>query len=118
MITFERIQVVGSIGSCNIVNGERKSYFKLSLTPGRRMLRGEQRSIWYNILVPKELVRDEKRFLELYRKSRLMAVDGRPIPEAFIDSAGVLKAEITIIVDSLPVLLDPASTGLPSAPAA
>lgn len=111
MFTFERIQVYGTIGSITRTNGQRTQYFKLSLTPGSRTVRGEKVQIWYSIFVPFDRIRDHDTFERMHRVGRKIAVDGKPIMDVWSDkTTGEPRGEITIMMDTLPVLLDSADS--------
>lgn len=107
MITYEKITVQGYIGSVYFNQNGTKPFFKLTVSPGDRTVRGEKRAIWYNVLIPLSEIHDENRFREMYVPGRRVIVDGRPRAEAYIDSTGELRAETAIIVkDQLPFLMD------------
>lgn len=107
MLTYEKITVQGYIGSVYFNPNGTKPFYKLTVSPGDRVVRGEKKPIWYNVLIPLSEISDENRFKEMYVPGRRVIVDGRPRAEAYINSAGELCAETAIIVKGqLPYLMD------------
>ncbi len=105
-MAFERITVVGNIGSVEVQKSKAgNSYLRLSVAVDRSQ--GDSRQVvWYSVLMFGSMVRDEERMLALYSKGRLILVEGRPQVEAFIKKDGSAGLDNTIIAISMPELLD------------
>lgn len=105
-MSFERITVVGNIGSVELLTSKASNpYLRLSLAVDRNA--GEAKSTtWYSVLLFGSLVNDRQRLLTLYTKGRLVLVEGRPQVEAFIKRDGSAGLDNTIIAISMPELLD------------
>lgn len=107
MVTYERIQVIGRIGMCEFLRGQNRDFYKLRVCPGERKIRGELVTVWYNVVVSTELIKDRAIFERMYAKGRLVVCEGVPTAEAFTDrTSGAVRAETTISCRVLPTLLD------------
>lgn len=105
-MAFERITVVGNIGSVEILTSKAGNpYLRMSVAVDRSQ--GESKNVvWYSVLMFGSMVRDEARLLSMYTKGRLVLVEGRPQVEAFIKKDGSAGLDNSIIAISMPELLD------------
>lgn len=105
-MSFERITVVGNIGSAELLKSKAgNSYFRLSLGVSRASGAGRDVA-WYSVLMFGALAADTQKLMSLYTKGRLILVEGRPQVEAFIRKDGSAGLDNTIIAISMPELLD------------
>lgn len=105
-MSFERITVVGNIGSAEVLTSKAGNpYLRLSLAVDRGS--GDARhSVWYSVLLFGAMVKDKQQALARYSSGRLALVEGRPQVEAFIKKDGSAGLDNTIIAISMPELLD------------
>lgn len=105
-MAFERITVVGNIGSVEVLKSKAGNpYLRMSVAVDRSQ--GDSKNVvWYSVLLFGSMVRDEERLISLYSKGRLVLVEGRPQVEAFIRKDGSAGLDNTIIAISMPELLD------------
>lgn len=105
-MSFERITVVGNIGSAEILRSKAGNpYLRMSVAVDRGT--GDSKStVWYSVLMFGSMVRDEERLLANYTKGRVVLVEGRPQVEAFIRKDGSAGLDNSIIAISMPELLD------------
>lgn len=104
-MAWERISVVGNIGTMTVTtsSGGRK-YGKMSVAVNRGV-GASQVTIWYNVLLFGDMVKDEARLKANYTVGRLVLVEGRPQTEAYL-SEGKPKIDNAIIATTMPELLD------------
>lgn len=105
-MAFERITVVGNIGSVELLTSRQGNpYLRMSVAVDRSQ--GDNRNVvWYSVLMFGGMVKDEARIQSLYTKGRLVLVEGRPQVEAFIKKDGTAGLDNTIVAISMPELLD------------
>lgn len=105
-MAYERITVVGNIGSIELMTSKAGNpYLRMSVAVDRSQ--GDAKAVvWYSVLMFGSMVRDHERMLANYTKGRLVLVEGRPQVEAFIRKDGSAGLDNTIIAMSIPELLD------------
>lgn len=105
-MAFERITVVGNIGSVDFLNSKQgNAYLRMSVAVDRG--HGDNKNVvWYSVLMFGSLVKDEARTRALYGVGRQVLVEGRPQVEAFVKKDGSAGLDNTIVAISMPELLD------------
>ena len=105
-MAYERIQIVGNIGSCDsLISKANKQYIRLTVAVDRSGGRNEH-VVWYQVMLFGQLAADSEGILLRYKKGRQILVEGRPHTEAYAKKDGSLAIDNTIIASCLPELLD------------
>lgn len=107
---YEKITVVGNIGSVDVLESKAgNKYLRMSVAANRGS--GEQKSTcWYSVVIFGKMAENSESLLRVFRKGRQVLVEGRPQVEAFIKKDGTAGVDNTIIAATLPILLDSASS--------
>jgi len=105
-MAYERITIVGNIGSAELLQSAAgNTYIRLTVAVERTSSKSKS-LVWYSVLLFGSMVKDPERQLAMYGKGRLVLVEGRPQTEAFIKRDGSAGVENTIVAMSMPELLD------------
>lgn len=108
-MAFERITIVGNIGSVTPMETQekKKPYIKLSVAVDRKTLGSATRvPVWYTVLLFGPLATSPEQFVSLYQKGRMVLVEGRPQSEPYLKADGTVGLDNVIIATTRPELLD------------
>ena len=107
-MSFEKIIVSGNIGSVDELKSQSgNKYLRMSVAANSGS--GAARKVcWYSVLIMGKMSENTEALLRVFKKGRLVLVEGRPQVEAFIKKDGTAGLDNTIIAASLPTLLDAA----------
>ncbi|MNR71600.1 Single-stranded DNA-binding protein [compost metagenome] len=103
-MAYERIQVVGNIGSAEILKSSAgMPYFQMSVAVDRGQGDAKQ-VVWYKVLLFGAMVKNEAA-LANYVVGRQVLVEGRPQVEGYLKKDGTVGLDNVIIAISMPELL-------------
>jgi len=110
-MSYERITVVGNIGSVTpVVSEGGRPYIRLTLAVNRGQ--GEYRkTVWYTVMLFGVMAREPEKFVTRYRVGRLVLVEGRPQTEAYLRKDGSPEVDNAIVATAMPELLDAPKQG-------
>lgn len=105
-MAYERITVVGNIGSVEAQPSRQGNiYIRMTVAVDRGY--GDKAStVWYTVLLFGAMAADPETFKSRYRKGRLVLVEGRPQPDAYIRQDGTAALDNSVIAITVPQLLD------------
>ena len=105
-MSYEKITVIGNIGDVRIAKSRGGTpYIRIGVAVSQGS--GESRTtIWYSYMMFGGLVETGTKNQKLYKKGRLVLVEGRPVVEIYKDSQGVPSIDRTIVATVAPHLLD------------
>lgn len=105
-MAYERIQIVGNIGSIEAQPSRQGNmYIRMSVAVDRGTSTNKN-VVWYTVLLFGSMAQDHEKVLARYRKGRLVLVEGRPQVEAYLRNDGTPGLDNTVVAISLPELLD------------
>lgn len=101
-MAYERIQIVGKIGSTDFLTSRNNNpFFRMSVGVNKDGCKTK----WYTVIMTGAFLKDPTK-LNKYKKGRLVLVEGRPDSEAYAKTDGSLQVDNTIFVITYPELLD------------
>jgi single-stranded DNA-binding protein len=104
LMAYERIQVVGNIGSAETrKSGAGNPYFEMSVATDRG-IGGAKQTVWYKVLLFGAMAQKPEA-LANYTKGRQVLVEGRPQVEAYLKKDGTPGLDNAIVAISMPELL-------------
>jgi single-stranded DNA-binding protein len=104
MSAFAKITIVGNIGDVQAaISQANNPYLRMSVAVNRP---GGGTPTWYSCIITGRKVENTERLLKVFLKGRLVLVEGVPESSAYLKKSGEPAVSNTILVDSLPTVLD------------
>lgn len=110
-MSYEKITIVGNIGSVDeLATKAGNRYLRLSVAANRSS-KDKRITTWYSVVLYGKMVENIDKLKQVFRKGRLILVEGQPKVEGYVKRDGTAGVDNSIMASALPVLLDsPAKT--------
>jgi single-stranded DNA-binding protein len=105
MGSYCKITIVGNIGDVQAaISKANNPYLRMSVAVDQP---GSDTPTWFQCIITGRKVENTEKLLGVFKKGRLVLIEGVPRSEGYLTKEGKPAVKNTILVDNLPLLMDP-----------